>query len=109
MLFNININKLETDFLLQSLIIFAIEVNLWQPFYKIHRLHANINNTQQQIQNVSRVSNFIRPIIRIIGDAAFFVRGYLVPLHDPFDCTLAVDNIFVGLRGNIGNGDLTVK
>ena len=44
---------------------------------------------------------FIAPGVGVVDDAAGFVGGDGVALHDPFDGRFAVDDVLVGFEGDI--------
>jgi len=61
-------------------------------------LHAYIDDAQEQIQYVTWVTNFFCPVVGVVADAGFFVGGYLVAFHYPFDGAFADDILRVGLQ-----------
>ncbi len=63
--------------------------------------HTHIDDAQQQVENVARVADFGGPVVGVVGDAAFFVYGDLVALHDPLDGAFAVDDVVVGFGGDV--------
>lgn len=54
------------------------------------------------------IAGFGCPVVGVVANAAFFVRGDLVAFHYPFYGAFAVDHVVVGGGGNVGNGDLAV-
>src|SRR4051812_10475423 len=48
------------------------------------------------------------PIVGVVDDAAVLVLGDLIPLHDPFDRGLAVDDVLVGFERYIRQRYMTV-
>jgi hypothetical protein len=41
---------------------------------------------------------FTRPVVQIVSDAAVFVHGDLVALHEPIESGLAVHHLIVGFE-----------
>ena len=66
---------------------------LGQALDNLNSLHTHIDDTQQQIQNIFRIADFFGPIVGVVFDAAFFVYGYLVTFHYPFNGTFSIDYI----------------
>ena len=51
---------------------------------------------------------FKGPVVGVVHDAARLVGGDGVAFHEPFDGGFAVDDVFVGLKGNACDGELFV-
>ena len=63
----------------------------------------------QEFQGVAGVVHgFCGPEVGVVGDAAVFVGGDGLALHDPVDGGFAVDDVVVGFQRNAGDGDVFV-
>lgn len=67
-----------------------------QGFYYLHRFNADSDNSLHEVYNVARVSLFFTPVVRVIHDATVLIYGDGVAFHQPLNCGLAIDNVFVG-------------
>src|SRR5690554_3488916 len=85
-----------------------LKLHFRQPFYNIYRLHTHIDNTQQQIQYITRLVMFFCPIVWIIGNTASFMGGYSIAFHYPLDSRFAINHILISLFGNVLNSYLTI-
>ena len=66
--------------------------------HDLHRLQAHAGDSFDEIHDVTRVVVFAAPVVGVVFDAAGFVDGDLVALHDPFEGGLAVDDVVVGFQ-----------
>ena len=64
--------------------------------FHLHRFNADSDNSLHEVNNVAGIALFVTPVIRVIGDTAIFIYGDGVAFHQPLNCGLAIDNVFVG-------------
>ena len=48
---------------------------------------------------------FLSPIVRIIHNAAGLITGDSLVFHNSLNCTLAIDNVFICLSGDVRDSD----
>lgn len=85
------------------------KTQLWQTKNNINCLHTYIYNTQEQVKNVSRITNLLGPIIGVVFYTTLFIYCHLIPFHYPFNRAFAVNNILIGFGRDIGNCNPTIK
>ncbi len=66
---------------------------------------AEADDALEEVEDVAGIAGFFAPGVGVVGDAAGFVGGDGVALHDPFDGGFAVDDVIVGFQGDVAEGD----
>ena len=60
---------------------------LWQPSHDLDGAHAQFDDVQNQIENISRVIVFTRQVVRGFYDATRFIGAGLIVIDQPAQCT----------------------
>ena len=82
-----------------------------ERIHDLHRLQTHTGHSFDEIDDVAGVVVFAAPVVGVVFDAAGFVDGDLVALHDPFEGGLAVDDVVLGFEGDavvVNDGALVI-
>ena len=80
-----------------------------QLLHHFHRLQPYGDDAEEEFQWILGVLHgFGGPEVGVVGDAAVFVGGDGLALHDPFEGGLAVDDVVVGGERDVFEGDEVV-
>ena len=80
----------------------------WQIVHDVKRLDADIDDTQQEVEDVAGLVVLAGPVVGIVIDERLLVLRDGVTLHNPFDGRFAVDDILVGFLRDVLDGDVAV-
>ena len=83
-----------------------------QPRKRVHQLHcleADGDHAEEEVEGVAGVVHgFEGPGVGVVDDAGVLVGFDALTFDDPVEGGFAVDYVFVGLEGNVGDGDVGV-
>jgi len=85
-----------------------VEFQFWQTIHDVNCLDADIDDTQQEVEDVAGLVMFAGPVVGIVLDERLLVLGDGVTLHNPFNGRFSVDDILVGFLRDVLDGDVAV-
>ena len=77
--------------------------------HEFHRLKADRDDAEEEVEGVAGVVHgFEGPGVGVIDDAGVLVSFDALAFDDPVEGGFAIDDVVVGGKGNVGDGDVGV-
>ena len=71
-------------------------------------LGGEVGDAEEEVEDVAGVVVLFAPVVGVVADAALLVHGDLVTVEDPIEGGLAVDDVVVGVEGDVAEVDFAV-